>query len=42
VQPFLEFPPEKKPFGFRQVMKTTAKAWRTQKSKVKEIISRKD
>ena len=35
VQPFLEFPPEMKPFGFRQVMKTTAKAWRTHKSKLK-------
>ena len=35
VQPFLEFPPEMKPFGFRQVMKTTTKAWRTHKSKLK-------
>jgi hypothetical protein len=35
VQPFLEFPPGMKPFGFRQVMKTTAKAWRTHKSKLK-------
>ena len=35
VQPFLEFPPEMKPFGFRQVMKSTAKAWRTHKSKLK-------
>ena len=35
VQPFLEFPPEMKPFGFRKVMKTTTKAWRTNKSKLK-------
>jgi len=35
VQPFLEFSPEMKPFGVRQVMKTTAKAWRTHKSKFK-------
>jgi len=35
VEPFLEFSPEMKPFGVRQVMKTTAKAWRTHKSKLK-------
>ena len=35
VQTFLEFPLEMKPFGFRKVMKTTTKAWRTHKSKLK-------
>jgi hypothetical protein len=35
VQPFLEFPAEMKPFGFKKVMKTTAKAWRTHKTKLK-------
>jgi len=35
VQPFLEFPPEMKPFGFRQVMRRTVKARRIHKSKLK-------
>ena len=41
VQLFLEFPPEMKPFGFRQVMKSTAKAWRTHKSKLKAQFIKK-
>jgi len=41
VQPFLEFPPEMKLFGFRQVMKSTVKAWRTHKSKLKAQFVRK-
>jgi hypothetical protein len=41
VQFFLEFPPEMKPFGFRQVMKSTAKAWRTHKSKLKAQFIKK-
>ena len=41
VQPFLQFPLEMKPFGFRQVMKTTAKAWRTHKSKLKSNYIKK-
>jgi len=41
VQPFLEFPPEMKPFGFRQAMKSTAKAWRTHKSKLKTQFIKK-
>jgi hypothetical protein len=35
VQPFLEFPAEMKSSGFKQVMKTISKAWRTYKSKLK-------
>ena len=30
-----------KPFGFRQVMKSTAKAWRTHKSKLKAQFIKK-
>jgi len=41
VHPFLEFPPEIKPCGFRQVMKSTAKAWRTHKSKLKTQFIKK-
>ena len=41
VQPFLEFPPEMKQFGFRKVMKSTVKAWRTHKSKLKAQFIRK-
>ena len=41
VQPFLEFPPEMKLFGFRQVMKSTVKAWRTHKSKLKAQFIKK-
>ena len=41
VQPFLEFPQEMKPFGFRQVLKSTAKAWRTHKSKLKAQFIKK-
>jgi len=41
VQPFLEFPPEMKLFGFRKVMKSTVKAWRTHKSKLKAQFVRK-
>ncbi|XP_040376952.1 uncharacterized protein LOC102718982 isoform X2 [Oryza brachyantha] len=32
VLPYLEFPPEMKALGFKQVMKTTARAWTTHKS----------
>ena len=41
VQLFLEFPPEMKLFGFRQVMKSTVKAWRTHKSKLKAQFIKK-
>jgi hypothetical protein len=41
VQHVLEFPAEIKPYEFRHVMKTTAKAWRTHKSKLKTNFIKK-